>query len=68
LREKLKDSKEEIELLEDDRVKLHNSLMAETRCHEAANQEIKRLGGTQVDRSTPEDKRPDKDWEMTTVE
>lgn len=42
--------------------------MAETRCHEAANEEIKRLGGTQVDRSTPEDERPDKDWEMTTVE
>lgn len=57
-----------VETLEEDRVLLYETLMKETRCHEAANEEIKRLGGTQIDRSTPEDQRREKDWVLVNAE
>lgn len=53
----IKALKARIERLEAEKIAVYESFMAETRCHEAANAEIERLGGNRVDRSTPEDER-----------
>lgn len=43
-------------------MRLYHCFVEETRCHKEANEEIVRLGGTQVDRNTPENDRQDNEW------